>query len=228
MNGYTIDGKALPERGVLLSGEQGRELRRSIGGRADCRRQPSEIGGGRNRRGTFAFSQVGGGATGTALILLAPAVPMKMDAATKVNAMSAIRGCLRTCSSLECRKPGGFQVDALMRAGRLLHATRDTVPEGLAGSGRWDVRTRCRRVSPCLLCCRDSFSLLWGTGRDEQRRSHGRLAGAELSNNACGEATALAPTRRDSSGRFRHRSSLTVGVAQTRRDQSCPRKWPGP
>jgi hypothetical protein len=50
-----------------------------------------------------------------------------------------------------------------MRAGRLLHTTRDTVPEGLAGSGRLSIRTRCRRDSPCLLCCRDSFSFREGT-----------------------------------------------------------------
>ena len=80
---------------------------------------------------------------------------MKMDTAAKVNAMSAIRGCLRIELLLGVSEtPVGSRWDALMRAGRLLHATRDSVPEGLTGSGRWDILTRCRRDSPCLLCCR--------------------------------------------------------------------------
>ena len=69
--------------------------------------------------------------------------------------MSAIRGCLRIELLLGVSEtPVGSRWDALMRAGRLEHATRDSVPEGLAESGRWDILTRCRRVSPCLLCCR--------------------------------------------------------------------------
>ncbi len=102
--------------------------------------------------------------TGTELMPLAPAAPMNTDTARKANAMSAIRGCLRILLLLGVSEtPVGSRWDALMRAGRLLHTTRDTVPEGLAGSGRLSIPTRCRRDSPCLLCSRDSFSLRDGT-----------------------------------------------------------------
>src|ERR1019366_2062361 len=55
--------------------------------------------------------------TGTELIPLAPAAPMKTDTARKANAMSAIRGCLRILLLLGVSEtPVGSRWDALMRA----------------------------------------------------------------------------------------------------------------
>jgi hypothetical protein len=134
-----------------------------------------------------------------------------------VNAMSAIRGCLRIWLLLGVSEtPVGSRWDALMRAGRPLHATREAVPEGLAGSGRWDIHTRCRRVSPCLLCGRDSFSLHHRAqvGTRGAVSCTARLAGAEAPSSASGVAQACPHPELQNRARW-HLSSLTVGVSET-------------
>ena len=87
-----------------------------------------------------------------------------------------------------------------MRAGRLLHATRDAVPEGLAGSGRWYVRTRCRRVSPCLLCCRDLFAPLGAQAGTSNAAHTVRLTGAEFIWRYLWAGDSLRPDRRAAPG----------------------------
>src|ERR1017187_1674123 len=128
--------------------------------------------------------------TGTELlILLTPAAPMNMDAATKVNAMSAIRGCLRILLLLGVSKtrwvPGGcvdagspsFACDSRLGAGR---------------AGRIRTLERPYEVQTGLALLSLLSRLLFAPSGEQVGTSNAahaaRLAGAEVISHACGKA----------------------------------------
>jgi hypothetical protein len=73
-----------------------------------------------------------------------------------------------------------------MRAGRLLHATRDSVPEGLAGSGRWDVPRGADGSRPVVFVVATPFRSLREQVGTSNAAYAARLAGAEVSSMPAG------------------------------------------
>ncbi len=173
---YEVSGMTLPiVRGLLVH-----DLGCDGGGGRACgfsHREPAKTAGTRGRCTTCSSWEVRGGSSRDRVDAAGATGADEYRNSKKSERDERDQGVLaHLAPPWKSRKPVGLQADALMRAGRLVHATRDTGPEGLAGSGRSNVPTRCGRLSPCLLGCRDSFSLrVQSAVRDGRRRESQRL-----------------------------------------------------